>query len=54
MSRSRESDWNMVRVLWWMVFGVETGSDAWGREWIWGSGKDLGFSRPPYTAVFCL
>src|SRR6218665_1862068 len=29
-SRSRESGRQTVRRLWWMVFGVETGMEAWG------------------------
>src|SRR6218665_1501749 len=29
-SRSRESGRQTVRRLWWMVFGVETGREAWG------------------------
>jgi len=30
--RSRESDRQTVRRLWWMVFGVEMGREAFGRE----------------------
>src|SRR6218665_1200254 len=30
-SKSRESGRQTVRQLWWMVFGVETGREVWGR-----------------------
>ena len=33
-SRSRESGRQIVRRLWWMVLGVETGREVWGRQWI--------------------
>jgi len=33
-SKSRESGRQTVRRLWWMVFGVETEREVWGRRWI--------------------